>query len=114
MTLPHGLPSFPPLFATVSIYTVNGHRVSPEFIGSRNSVAIAFYAESAGTRPVLIVRSQGSVSNGCCLFRKPDGPIFVCPSQTGAVRMGDTDRIGDLLLLILINIFISIVGVGVV
>ena len=40
------------------------HRASPEFIGSRNCVPIAFTAES----PLHRASSpQGSSSNGCCL-----------------------------------------------
>ena len=46
---------------------VNRHRVSSEFIRSRNCVSMTFVAESL----------QGSSSNGCCLFRDYHGPIFV-------------------------------------
>ena len=45
----HALFSFPPLPATASVYTVNRHRVSLEFIGSRNRVQMAFAATSTGT-----------------------------------------------------------------
>ena len=41
-----------PLSATVFIYTVNLHGVSPEFIGSRSCVPVAFTAESQSF-PVL-------------------------------------------------------------
>ena len=40
------LTEFLPISATASIYTVNRHRVSPEFIRSRNCVPMAFTAES--------------------------------------------------------------------
>ena len=40
------LTGFLPLSATASKFTVNRHRVSPEFIGSRNCVRMAFTAES--------------------------------------------------------------------
>ena len=42
------------------------HRVSPEFIGSRNCVGITFTAESP---PARASSPQGSSSNGCCLCR---------------------------------------------
>ena len=44
------LKGFLPSFATVSIYlfeTAIGHRVRPEFIGSRNCVPVAFTADAS-------------------------------------------------------------------
>ena len=50
LVLTHGLssPCLAPAFraTTVSIFTVNHHRVSPEFIRSRDCVPMAFIAES--------------------------------------------------------------------
>ena len=44
------------------------HRVSPEFIGSRNGVHMAYTAESPhGTGPVNLK----VVPNGCCVGRSP-------------------------------------------
>ena len=56
-----------------------------EFIGSRNCVPMAF--ESAGTPSQY--RSQGSSSNGCCLFRCHHRPIFYAPpfSHTHYTRL---------------------------
>ena len=48
------------------------HRVSPEFIGSRNCVPIAFTAESPCS-------PQGSSSNGCCLCITMD-QMLLCSS----------------------------------
>ena len=41
-----GLPSLLPLSETAFIYAVNRHRVSPELIGSRICVSMAFTGES--------------------------------------------------------------------
>ena len=58
LVLTHGIPSFLPLseidtidtidqmMITASIYTVNRHQVSPQFIGSRNCAPMEFTAES--------------------------------------------------------------------
>ena len=46
-------------------HTAIHHRVSPEFIRSRICSPMEFTAES---------------QQGCCLFRKPGGPIIVRPS----------------------------------
>ena len=58
-----------PSSAAASIYeTAVRHRVSPEFIGSRNCLPMAFTAESpAGTGPVNLK----VVPNECCLGRSP-------------------------------------------
>ena len=65
------LTGFLPSCATASIYsfiTAIRHRVSLEYIGSRNCVPMAFTArESAGTGPVNLE----VVPNECCLGRSP-------------------------------------------
>ena len=56
------------------VYTAIRHWVSPEFIGSRSCVPMAFTAESP---PARAKSSQGSSGNGCRLCRFHHGPIFV-------------------------------------
>ena len=73
----HGLHSRAPLSATASFYTFNHHRVNPEFIGSRKYVPVAL---TDASRPAQVGSTQGSSSNGFCLFRKPYGSFFVRPS----------------------------------
>ena len=51
----------------IFIQTAIRHRVSPELIGSRNCVPIAFTAESPGTGSVNLK----VVPNECCLSRSP-------------------------------------------
>ena len=69
------LKAFLPLSATASIYTVNRHRVSPEFIESRNYVYR--WRSLPRVRRHLARSPQSSSSNGFCLFRRHHGPIFV-------------------------------------
>ena len=72
--------SFLPLSATVSIHTENRHRVSFEFIGSCIRITIALIAKSPPTQGASTSSPQDGSSKGCCLLRKPDGPIFGRPS----------------------------------
>ena len=67
MVLTYGIP--PEFRGAASFYeTAIRHRVSPEFIGSRNCVPMALTAESPpGTGPVNLK----VVPNGCCLGRSP-------------------------------------------
>ena len=62
------------------IHTYIRHRVSPEFIGSRNRTDSVHCRESAGTGPVNLK----VVSNGCCLGRSPwtnqYAPLFPTPT----------------------------------
>ena len=67
-----GVPLLPLVFRDDA---VNGHLISPELIGSHNCVPMAFTAKSPPAQGQC--SPQGSSSNGWCLFRKPDGPIFV-------------------------------------
>ena len=77
--------------------TVNRHRVSSEFIRSRNCVSMAFVAESL----------QDSSSNECCLFRDYHGLVFVRLSfptaTTGAMDMCDIEIFRGALLSLVIT-----------
>ena len=56
------------------IYAAIRHRVSPEFIKSRNCVPMAF---TTGSPPARASISRSSFSNECCLFRFHHGPISI-------------------------------------
>ena len=56
-----------PISVTASIDTINRYHVYPQFIRSRVWVPMAFIS---GNLPAQGHSSQGSSSNGCCLFRK--------------------------------------------
>ena len=58
--------SSPPLSGTASIHTVNRYRASPEFIGPRNFMPMAFTAESPPARPAIlkVVPVMGAAYSG--------------------------------------------------
>ena len=65
------LTGFLPSSAAASVYllmTAIRHRVSPEFIGSRNCVPMAFTVESP---PAQGQKNLKAVPNECCLGRSP-------------------------------------------
>ena len=75
MVLTHEIP--PAFHDGVHIYTVNRHRVSSEFIGSRSGVPMASIAESPpGTVPLVlkVVRVTGAAFSDIIIYH------FLCAS----------------------------------
>ena len=80
IVLTHGTPSA--FRDGVQLNTVNGHRVSLEFIRSRNCVPMAFTArESAATGPVVleVVPVTGAAFSGITMDQFSCAPLFPHP-----------------------------------
>ena len=83
----HGLLSSPQLAATASIYTVNSHRVGPEFIGSFHNVPMAFTPPAQGQQVLKVVRVTGAA-----------GPHGATHNKLTTSRIGNLTRLIHTLL----------------